>query len=38
MMTILETHLEASLVSIEGKWRHQIVQTAVIGDLFDVVS
>ena len=38
MMTNLETRLEASSVSKEGKWTHQTVQTAVIGDLFDAVS
>ena len=38
MMTNLETRLEASSVSKEGKWTHQTVQTALIGDLFDAVS
>ena len=38
MTSILETRLEGSLVSNQGKWPHQTAQTIFIGDKFDAVS
>jgi len=37
MKTILETRLEENLVSNQGEWPYQMVQTVFIGNRFDAI-